>query len=52
MHPSLVSPAEEGHGSARASPEEAHEDDQRAAAPLLRKQAEGIEAVQPEEEKV
>lgn len=31
LHPVLVSPAGKGYGSAKVSPEEAHDDDQRAA---------------------
>jgi len=34
-----------------AGPEEGHEDDPRAGAPLLQGQAEGVGAVQPGEEK-
>ncbi|PKU46869.1 rna-directed dna polymerase from mobile element jockey- hypothetical protein [Limosa lapponica baueri] len=35
LHPALESSAKEGHGPIGAGPEEGHEDDQRAGAPLL-----------------
>jgi len=44
--PALKPPTQEGAG-----PEEGHEDDPRAGAPLLRGQAEGAGAVQPGEKK-
>jgi len=51
LRPALEPPAEEGHGCVGAGPEEGHEHDPRAGAPLLRGQAEGVGAVQPGEEK-
>ena len=43
--------AQEEHRSIRASPEEGHKEDQRAGAPLLQGQAEGVGVVRPGEEK-
>jgi len=51
LRPALEPPTEEGHGCVGAGPEEGHEGDPRAGAPLLRGQAEGVGAVQPREEK-
>ena len=42
---------QEGHGAVGAGPEEGHEDDQKAAAPPLREQAERVRALQPREKK-
>ena len=38
--PVMEPPLQEGHGAAGACPEEGHENDERAGAPLLRGQAE------------
>ena len=51
LHPALETPTKEGHGCVGAGAEEGHEGDQRAGAPLLRGQAEGVGAVQPEYQK-
>jgi len=47
----LWSPQHERHGPVGAGPEEGHKNGQRAGAPLLRRKAETVGAVQPGEEK-
>ncbi|PKU45669.1 rna-directed dna polymerase from mobile element jockey- hypothetical protein [Limosa lapponica baueri] len=44
-------PAKEGHGPVGESPEECHEDDQRAGEPVLWRQVERVVVVQPGQEK-
>ncbi|KAK4820564.1 hypothetical protein QYF61_001627 [Mycteria americana] len=51
LHPALEPSAQEGHGAVGAGPEEGHENDLRAGAPILRGQAERVRTVQPGEEK-
>jgi len=51
LRPALELSARDRHGAVGVGPEEGHEDDHRAGAPLLRGQAEGVGAVQPGEEK-
>ncbi|TRZ26123.1 hypothetical protein HGM15179_000973 [Zosterops borbonicus] len=46
LHPVLGSPAWEGHGPAGVSPEEDHNNDQRAGAPLLCRQTDRAGAAQ------
>jgi len=51
LRPALSPPTYVGHGCVEMGPEKGHKDDQRAGAPLLRGQAEGVRSVQPAEEK-
>ncbi|KAK4827360.1 hypothetical protein QYF61_017285 [Mycteria americana] len=51
LRPALEPSAQQGHGAVGAGPEEGHENDPRAGAPLLRGQAERVGVVQPGEEK-
>ena len=51
LHPVLGPAAEEGHRAVGVGPEEVHEDDQRAGAPLLWAQSERARALQPGDEK-
>lgn len=46
LQPALGSPVQEGHRPVAASPEEAHQDDQRDEAPLLMRKAERTGIVQ------
>ena len=51
LYPALEPPAQERRGPVGAGPEERHQNDPRAGAPLWQGQAEGVRAVQPGEEK-
>lgn len=51
LRPALGTPAQEGHGSVWAKPEESHKSSQRAGQPHLWRQAKTVGGVQPGEEK-
>lgn len=52
LHPALGPPPWEGYGPVGLSPEESHQDIQKAGAPLLWREVERVGLLQPGEEKV